>query len=1304
MKKRIIAAILVIILVMPNSGITVLSKTEKEGGADNPKITQVVPLQTDSANQNVIYQASKDPTNAGKELEEIDSSGAYDATLKEVLKGYYKDEDNASIKAFTRELSDRGNEICSNFQAAEEERNKKAKDLGYVPGRVLLAYDSDVVTDKKLNENIEILDATCADMVEVNDDLSMAVVDISLEDTVLAAVEKLSCMEGVEYAQPDYIYTADTTTSDWINDSKANVQYYLDVINAAEAWDFMDTVPYSKTLVAVIDSGVDYTHKELANVINMEKSVAIEEDGTIRSLYDTTTPNHGTHVSGIIAATGNNKQGIAGVGSGYLNDIVDLMMIDCDCCDEFMTSSLVNAISYASNQGARVINMSFGGPVRDSLVANAIKAANASGSLVIASAGNNASDKDCYPANLPWVVSVISTDADIQRSYFSSYGNSKSEKNKISAPGSKIYSTVPGNQYEYYNGTSMAAPIVTAVAAMMYAANPRLTPEEVKSILFTTTKDLYTKGYDKDSGYGLVNAKKAVMMAYQTVSANKLTSLNISNSKNTISRGETLQLKTVVNKGAENTTLIWSSSDPFIATVDANGLVTAKESGVVTITVSSTNGRRAAVTITCICSKEKGVLSTPTIEEEIYFRYFYYNDTDKWYNIFWSKVDGADYYGIYRSSTRNGVYTQIGTSQKNIFYDTFTTPGNDSGFGIYKTVYYYKIKAFSNDVNLAASEYSSICIGCREADTRSVLWFNAVDENSVSISWYGQGFCELLRTEDAETNVSRKWTKIAEFEPSISTLVYVDHTVEIGHMYYYRINYYSKADGVLYHYDANGGKEYSYTHTLSASIESSLKIHDFPVIDAEALQDDWVWAEPRLLFSWMDTNSYTYFVVAKSMDGGKSWGHYVGSAFYCEEENIAQQKFDIVLPINFNETATYKVAYAKYDQNKETFLYGKFSDEITITTPQRLLVPEYTLSYTEGKVKVTLSPSIKLTKDMVICYDESYYNESGSYRVSGEVKASKVTNNSFYIKPRTTAYRCRYSMKIMGKKMSLKSPNASLKLVTRETSSKYSEAISPTAKAGIINSITVPSKIDDGTAISSKNITVNTSSDGKKVFQWYLDNRGVCGTQLSSAPTKAGTYWVGVSVLESLQYKAIKEKKVKFTIKKGCKITLNGNSGTAEKKSVTVVQGSEIGTLPTAKRSGYQFLGWYTARSGGKKVSASFVCSKATTLYAHWKSVKPSTQTIKSIKTSSSSKVKIKLSKKVANAGAYQIEYSTYKDFKKAQTYTIKKNTSLTVSISNLKRGKTYYFRVKARSVKKDSTGKYVYSKAVSYTRPIKMR
>ena len=318
--------------------------------------------------------------------------------------------------------------------------------------------------------------------------------------------------QDILYAEPDYQRTLSSKvpndtyfTNLWAMHNTGQSGGVADAdIDAPEAWDLR--TDSSNIIVAVIDTGVDYTHPDLAaniwvNTAEQSGIPGVDDDnnGYIDDIhgYDfyNTDGNpmddhgHGTHVSGIIGAVGNNGQGVAGVcwkakimalkflgssGSGYDSDAID-------------------CIEYAVQMGAKITSNSWGGGDYGQALKDAIDAAGAAGVLFVAAAGNDYGNNNdinpAYPASYDCanIIAVLSTDSYDAISGFSNYGLTSVD---LGAPGSSIYSCFPGGQYGYLNGTSMATPHVSGACALVWSANPYLSSSAVKDIILETTYPL----------------------------------------------------------------------------------------------------------------------------------------------------------------------------------------------------------------------------------------------------------------------------------------------------------------------------------------------------------------------------------------------------------------------------------------------------------------------------------------------------------------------------------------------------------------------------------------------------------------------------------------------------------------------------------------------------------------------------------------------------------------------------------------------------------------------------------------------
>ncbi len=287
-----------------------------------------------------------------------------------------------------------------------------------------------------------------------------------------------------------------------VNDPGYRYEWDISYTEADKAWSLVKQKREVK--VAVLDTGVDYTHPDLKDRVLKDKGYNFVDNDS-----ETMDDNgHGTHVSGIIAASANNNIGVSGI-TGTLNiKILPVKVLDEN--GEGEVSNIVKGIKYAVDNGADIINLSFGTNSKSKEIEEAINYAKSKGVFVVAAAGNDGeSDDNSSPAS-DGAFAVAAMDYNYKTADFSDYGSCV----KISAPGEEILSTVPGG-YEAWDGTSMAAPIVSGIAAMVKAEDPNLSPSQMEDVLDSTAKDIMIKGKDQHSGYGLIDAYDAIKKVEQ---------------------------------------------------------------------------------------------------------------------------------------------------------------------------------------------------------------------------------------------------------------------------------------------------------------------------------------------------------------------------------------------------------------------------------------------------------------------------------------------------------------------------------------------------------------------------------------------------------------------------------------------------------------------------------------------------------------------------------------------------------------------------------------------------------------------
>jgi hypothetical protein len=292
------------------------------------------------------------------------------------------------------------------------------------------------------------------------------------------------------YIEPNFKYEIDFIP----NDPYWNRQWGPIKIGADRAWDRQSG--NSSVLVAVIDTGIDWNHPDLA-----ANYVALGYDWVNNDTDSMDDHGHGTHCAGIIAASLNNSIGVAGLAQVRIMAEKGL-----DQNGEGYDDDLANAIIHAVDQGADILSNSWGSYEDTALLHNAFKYAYDKGVLVVAAAGNDAWNAKAFPAGYDEVIAVTATNASDYPASFTNFG----EWVELAAPGVHIYSTVYNDSYTYMSGTSMACPHVSGVAALAWSQFPNATRDWIRYWLRYTADDLGDPGFDIYYGYGRINAEKAV--------------------------------------------------------------------------------------------------------------------------------------------------------------------------------------------------------------------------------------------------------------------------------------------------------------------------------------------------------------------------------------------------------------------------------------------------------------------------------------------------------------------------------------------------------------------------------------------------------------------------------------------------------------------------------------------------------------------------------------------------------------------------------------------------------------------------
>jgi subtilisin family serine protease len=404
-------------------------------------------------------------------------------------------------------------------------------------------------------------------------------------DKVAAALDRSGQFTFIE---KDFVAQSAMNTP---NDPYFGSQWHLATIQAANAWSI--TTGMSTSVIAVIDSGADTTHSDLApKLVGGWNFLAGNS-----TIVDNT--GHGTATAGTIAADTNNSQGVAGVAWG--NPVMPLVVVDSTGYASY--SNIANAITYAADHGARIMNISIAGSSASSTLQSAVNYAWNKGAVVFASAGNYSTSAPYYPAACDNVVAVSATDSTDLLASYSNFGTWVD----LAAPGSGILTTSAGGYYGSWSGTSFSAPVAAGVAALVLSERPSLSAAGLVSLLEQNSDDLGTPGFDTSFGYGRVNAYRAVLAA-QGLPASDTTppSVTLTNPTAGAVLSSTIQVQGTAsdNMGVTGITFLVdgqlvssTSGSPFTFTLNTSSFTNGSHTLTVTASDAAGNAGSASVAV-----------------------------------------------------------------------------------------------------------------------------------------------------------------------------------------------------------------------------------------------------------------------------------------------------------------------------------------------------------------------------------------------------------------------------------------------------------------------------------------------------------------------------------------------------------------------------------------------------------------------------------------------------------------------------------------------------------------------------------
>jgi thermitase len=459
------------------------------------------------------------------------------------------------------------------------------------PDEIILKYKSNTPESEKVKMHAE----NNAARKHRIDKLSLEVVDVPKghRDT---AIKQYKHNTYVAYAEPNFKAQAFGITDDVALSQQWGL-FKIDAANQAamSAWDI--TEGNQSVKVAILDTGIDSTHTDLAG------KIAGSSNFTTSSTLDDTV-GHGTHVAGITAAATNNGLGVA--GTGYNTVLLNGKVLDDSGSGYY--SWIASGIVWAADNGAQVINMSLGGSASSQALQDAVNYAWSKGVVVVAAAGNSNTNAPMYPGYYTNVIAVAATDSNDQRANFSNFGNWVD----VAAPGVSIYSTYKGNSYATLSGTSMATPFAAGTAALIWAKGYCTTNTCVRTQLEQTADKI--SGTGSLWAWGRINAYKAVTTIVPlptptntpaptaTPTPTPVKSMTVSS----ITMSKTALFSTT-SRISSVITVTNEATNTSFAMVSVKGTITTPSGSISSF--SGTSGSNGKVTIN-LNSKEKGTFIT----------------------------------------------------------------------------------------------------------------------------------------------------------------------------------------------------------------------------------------------------------------------------------------------------------------------------------------------------------------------------------------------------------------------------------------------------------------------------------------------------------------------------------------------------------------------------------------------------------------------------------------------------------------------------------------------------------------------
>ena len=531
------------------------------------------------------------------------------------------------------------------------------------------------------------------------------------EETVAATLEATG---GVIFAEPDYAFSPVATTP---NDPSYGSQWHHTTMQSPAAWDLI--TGDGSVIVGIIDTGVQSDHPDLAAHMLLPGKNTVDDTTNTEPIHF-----HGTHVAGCTAAIGNNGVGVSGV---CWNAQILPIKISNRSDGVAYISDMAEGIIWATDQGAKVLNLSYGG-FQSSTINSAAQYARDNGALLFMAAGNDSLNLDADPDWTSFILVGATTSADA-RSSFSNYGIPID----ISAPGSSIYATNINSGYTYASGTSMATPVAAGVAALMWTANPTLTPAELETLLYDSCDDIGAAGEDNVHGHGRVNTYAAVQAALNGAPPIATGAVHVATDSQVYSDqlvatdpdGAALTYS-IVSNGSSGTAVITNSSTGAFTYTPAANSIGDVDSFSFKVNNGSQDSNTATVTVAIV--GPDGIIPEPNTTLLTSSVTFY-----------WKKIAGATEYNLSAGSTAGGVDYAASNVGANLYKTVANLPTDGS------TIYVRLGARVAGSWQYFDYTYTALDVAASMTDPAPGATFNS---SSVTFSW------------SAGTGASEYWLRV----------------------------------------------------------------------------------------------------------------------------------------------------------------------------------------------------------------------------------------------------------------------------------------------------------------------------------------------------------------------------------------------------------------------------------------------------------------------------------------------------------------------------------------------------------------